>query len=59
MSLFFVVSNNPSFYIKDQVPPFPSETEVSIIEEELGGSMYEIFDRFNYEPIAAARLGNF
>lgn len=44
--------------MQDQVPPFPSDTAISIVEEELGAPLNNIFERFDYEPIAAASLGN-
>lgn len=31
---------------------------MSIVEEELGVPVNDVFDRFDYEPIAAASLGN-
>lgn len=45
------------FLLQDQVPPFPSETALSIVQEELGAPLENIFDSFDHEPIAAASLG--
>ncbi|KAL7442870.1 hypothetical protein ACHAXH_009435 [Discostella pseudostelligera] len=43
--------------LQDQCPPFPTEEARTIIENELGSRIEEIFVEFPKEPIAAASLG--
>mmetsp|Transcript_26475 Transcript_26475/g.59718 ORF Transcript_26475/g.59718 Transcript_26475/m.59718 type:complete len:598 (-) Transcript_26475:68-1861(-) len=43
--------------LQDQVPPFNNEEARSIIENELGSSLGELFVNFPKEPVAAASLG--
>ena len=42
---------------QDNVPPFDSDTALSILEASLGKSVGEVFEEFDPDPIAAASLG--
>ncbi len=42
--------------LQDQVPPFSSDLAVAEIENSLGKSLKEIFDKFEKRPIAALPL---
>ncbi len=43
--------------LQDQVPAFPSEMAIAIIETELGASLQALFRHFDPLPLAAASLG--
>jgi predicted unusual protein kinase regulating ubiquinone biosynthesis (AarF/ABC1/UbiB family) len=43
--------------LQDQVPAFSADVAVSIIESELGGSLPQLYQDFDPQPIAAASLG--
>lgn len=43
--------------LQDNVPPFPSETAIAIIENSLGKKVTDVFEEFEATPIAAASLG--
>ncbi|GAB5414006.1 MAG: ubiquinone biosynthesis regulatory protein kinase UbiB [Congregibacter sp.] len=42
--------------LQDQVPPFDSQQAINIIETALGGSVNEVFARFDREPMASASV---
>lgn len=42
--------------LQDQVPPFPSDQAVALIETALGGSVDDLFERFDREPMASASV---
>ena len=42
--------------LQDRLPPFPSEQARTIVEDELGQPVDELFDRFESEPVAAASI---
>ena len=43
--------------LQDRVPAFSAEKAIEIIENELGGSVKDLFAEFDEKPIAAASLG--
>jgi ubiquinone biosynthesis protein len=42
--------------LQDRVPPFPGEQARRITEEALGGSVEELFDSFEADPLASASI---
>ena len=42
--------------LQDQVPPFPGDVAVALVEASLGDSIASLFESFDTEPIASASL---
>ena len=42
--------------LQDTVPPFPAEQAIAILEEAYGGSVHDVFERFDEAPFAAASI---
>lgn len=43
--------------LHDQIPPFPRDVAIKIIEEELGSPVESFFSCISEEPVAAASFG--
>lgn len=43
--------------LQDQLPPFPNEIALQIIEEELDRDPYSVYSEISAQPVAAASLG--
>ncbi|MDH4314460.1 MAG: ubiquinone biosynthesis regulatory protein kinase UbiB [Gammaproteobacteria bacterium] len=42
--------------LQDQVPPFPAEEAVAILDAAYGQSVNAVFERFDFQPLAAASI---
>ncbi|MGI9222831.1 MAG: ubiquinone biosynthesis regulatory protein kinase UbiB [Woeseiaceae bacterium] len=42
--------------LQDEVPPFPAEEAVAILDEAYGEPVNDVFERFDIEPFAAASI---
>jgi len=42
--------------LQDEVPPFPAEEAIAILDEAYGKPVTEVFERFDSEPFAAASI---
>ena len=42
--------------LQDDVPPFPTDQAIALIEGSLGRSVNDVFKRFDQEPLAAASI---
>jgi ubiquinone biosynthesis protein len=45
------------YIVQDNVPGFPGQTAIAIVEAELGRPISELFETFDPIPLAAASLG--
>ena len=43
--------------LQDKVPGFSGKLAIDIVEQQLNGSISELFDSFDPNPLAAASLG--